>query len=119
MSAVVLIPGRGGRYTSEAFTSAVTGADTIDCSRCTGFAIQQTLVGSPAGTFILEETIDGTNWASLGSNVTVGNGTITKYEASNRPFGIVRINAASVTGLSASVTLTVNMVGSAIGSGLF
>jgi len=120
MSAWVLIPGNGGAYTSEAMSSTAVGADTLDVSRCTGIELQQILVGasSLAGTFKLQETVDGTNYADFGSAIAVSDAAITKFEAGNRPMHRIRINPALVTGLDSTHTLQVKIVGQAIGSGL-
>lgn len=118
MSAVLLIPGAGGRYTSENFTSTSTGADTIDCRRCTGLILQVAITGTTAGgTFQLQELLTGSTYADLGSPIVVAAG-ITKLEAANRPFGKVIINPANATGQDASNYFTVSMEGQAIGSGL-
>lgn len=118
MSAVLLIPGSGGRYTSENFTSAAVGADTIDCRRCTGLILQTVITGTTVGgTFQLEEQLTGSDWAPLGSPVVAVAG-ITKFEEANRPFGKVRIDTLLATGQDASNYFTVSMEGQAIGSGL-
>jgi hypothetical protein len=118
MSAILLIPGPGGKYTSEAISSATTGADTLGCTRCSGLDVQQILVGASSlgGNFQLEETVDGTNYVILGSTVNIADHQITKYEAASRPFGRIRINAANVTGLDSTHTLQLQILGSAFRS---
>lgn len=106
MAAKTLLPGFGGAYTTESIAGvAVTGgvgADTLDVSKCASFAAQVTaLTGSP--TIQLEQTIDGTNWANLGSAIAATVGTIAVFNATGGPFGRVRVR---VTGGSTAATLT-------------
>lgn len=117
---VLLVPGRGGRYTSEAFTSAGSvGADVIDVSHCTGVSVQNATSGGVGGTYSIEETIDGANWVTISATIAITDKLITRFEAANRPLSVWRINPANVTGLDATHTLTLTMMGGAIGSGLF
>lgn len=119
MGAVMLLPGGGARYTSEAFAAAGVGADEIDCSFCSELAVQQVIVGSPAGSYQLEERLTGSGgWAQLGSQIPVSvDGTITKFNLSQRPFGHIRINGSSITGLSANVTAQFILQGGRVAGG--
>ncbi len=111
MAAKLLLPGYGGMYTSEAFTSDNTaGVDTIDLSRCNSF-MTQVIHGSTAptaGNIQLEGSTNLTNWANLGTtNAVATNGGMVRYDITDGPFGVIRIKPASIdTG-----SVTVNIVG--------
>jgi hypothetical protein len=120
MGAVQLLPGGGARYTSEAFTSAKIGADEIDCSFCSELAVQQIVTGTTVGgNFQLEERLSGLDgWAQLGSAIAVGTtGTLTKFNATQRPFGHVRIDTTNVTGLDTNDTLQFRLQGGRVAGG--
>ena len=120
MSAVQLLPGGGARYSSETFTTAGIGADEIDCSFCSELAVQQIITGTTAGgTFQLEERLSTANgWAQLGSAIAVGsNGALTKFNATQRPFGHIRIDTTNVTGLDANDTIKFTLQGGRVAGG--
>src|SRR3990167_3766273 len=109
MSATSLQPGAGGEYTSESFSaSSTSSADTIDCSNCQGITVQVSSTGSPGGDIQLEETVNGSDWANLGSAIAVTDGTISRFESGDGPIGIIRINPAGITaGTAEAVTVTI------------
>lgn len=123
MSDWLLVPGRGGKHTSPtiiAVTAPAQDADgtafKLDMSRNDGVEIQLTATSGVAGTFQLEESVNGTQWANFGTAVTVTDGAITKYEAAARPFSLIRVNPTSVTGLDSTHSLVITFCGHAIGN---
>jgi hypothetical protein len=106
MAAKLLLPGYGGVYTSEEFTSSSTiGADTIDVSPCRGFLVQISMV-SGAGDIQLEQTANLSDWADLGSAISVAaDGAVTRFEDTDGPFGLLRIDATGITAGTVVVTL--------------
>ena len=118
----LLIPGRGGRATTPAASSAavMTDADAttyyLDCSRCTGISIQQVLVGaaSLAGTFQIKETVDGTNFAALGGPISIATAQIDKLEAATRPLGRIEFDLTNVTGIDSTHTVQLVIQGAVI-----
>lgn len=122
MAAVLLIPGRGGRYSSESFTSTAIAADTIDVSHCDHFLFQVLSTAGVAGTFAIEESDDGVSWTPLPSASAVpatNNVLYTSSATLGSVFALIRINPALLTGLDATHTLTVHILGGAVGTGLF
>jgi len=110
MADKLLLPGFGGSDT-DAFSESATTADsdTWDLSRCRRFTIQQEFTtGTPTGTFQPQMTFDGSNWASYQGAITVGDGTITSYDAqTDGAFGRLRIDPASIGGTTVSLTLKI------------
>jgi hypothetical protein len=106
MAAKLLLPGYGGAYTSEEFTASSTiGADTIDVSPCRGFLAQISMV-SGAGDIQLEQTANLSDWADLGTAISVGtDGAVTRFEDTDGPFGLLRIDATGITAGTVVVTL--------------
>lgn len=110
MAAKLLLPGEGGMYTSETFTSASStspGADTIDCSRCGQLKVGVEASVATAGTFTLQQRIGvSTSWSNFAttfSGTAVGN---VLYDITDGPFGVMRIKPA--TALDAgSATITI------------
>lgn len=105
MAAILLLPGQGGKYTSETF-SAISlnsvGADTIDMSRCSAFSVQlSSTTSNPA--VQLQWSHDLTNWVNLGSIVTSG----TLFDLTDGPFGAIRIGSAT----TAVTAFTVSIIG--------
>lgn len=100
MAAKLLLPGYGGKYTSESFSSTVAGVDTLDCSRCAQILVQ--IVhdsGTPAGTMQLTQTVDGTHFANLGSAIDVAtDGTYLIGDVTSGPYGIIQLSAAISSG---------------------
>jgi len=97
MAAKLLLPGLGGIYTSESFTSTTTGADTIDMSRCDSFAV--VCAGTGGGSIQVEQSFDMTTWASLGSAITLtSTGPTTLFDASDGPFGVIRLSPTVTAG---------------------
>ncbi len=118
MGAVMLLPGGGGRYLSEIFATAITGADEIDCSACSELAIQQIIVGSPSGTYQVEERLGGTGaWAPLGIGQNISaDGTINKFNSASRPFSHIRFNFSTAT-VDSSDTVQLKLQGGRVAGG--
>lgn len=119
---IELLPGGGGRYISEVFSSNGIGADEIDCQMCSELAIQQVATGSAAGgSFHLEERLTGIPnlpWTPLGSAVAIGpNGVVNKFNLTLRPFGHIRLNMSGVTGLDANNTVQLILQGGRVAGG--
>ena len=105
MAAKHIIPGYGGQYTSESLQGAI-GADTIDLSGVNELLVGVKAVsGTPTGTFQLEQSANGTSWAALGSAIAV-DAVTSRFSITSGPFGLCRINAASVATAPVIVTLT-------------
>ena len=85
-----LLPGYGSRYTSETITGAsggTVGADEIDTSRCSQFAVQIGTVTNAASSVVqVQQTFDGTNWASLGASTAMATGSILRFGAAAGPY---------------------------------
>jgi hypothetical protein len=101
MAAKLLLPGYGGRYVSDTvdLNSTEANVDTIDMSLCNEFTIQISHVsGTPAGTIQPQQSINGSDWADLGGTINVAtDGTATKYEATDGPFGLMRFNPTNIS----------------------
>ena len=100
MAARLLLPGIGGQYVSEVFTTTVAGADTLDATRCAQLAVQIIKTsGTPAGTIQLTQSFDGTKFANLGTAISVvTDGTIVVFDITDGPFGMLQIQAAVSAG---------------------
>ena len=107
MASKLLLPGFGGQYTSETFSGVSllsTGADTIDCSKCAQLAVGIITGGSATGvSILLQHTVDGTGWQTLGSAITAN--SVTLLDITDGPFLRVRIRG-SITAGTVYVTLT-------------
>jgi hypothetical protein len=97
----LLNPGFGGRQT---IVLAVNDdSDVFDMSRCDSFAAQLTAeTGSTSCQ--LEQSFDGVNWVSLGAALTVV-GTTLKFDITDGPHGLIRVNASGAGGTGGTVTL--------------
>lgn len=103
MAARLLLPGYGGRYTTETFDSnSAVGADTLDCSHLDSLGIQVDSSGI-AGTVDIEQTFNGTDWAVLVDNMVCADGTATRLDTTDGPFGLLRVNATDITSGTASL----------------
>ncbi len=98
MGAKNILPGFGGQYTSETFTSSDTiGADTLDLSKAHSWSVQLTSAGSPAGTIDIQQSFDGTNWAVLLDNMATTNGQTALFDPGDGPFGLIRFDVTDIT----------------------
>ena len=96
MAAKNLLPGMGGLYTSELFSTVSVNSistDTLDCSKCTQLSItlgDQTAQGT--GTVQVQQTFTGGNlWSNFGSAITIAStGPITLFDQTDGPIGVVR-----------------------------
>ncbi len=103
MAAKQLLPGFGNAYTSEAFTTTVVGADTIDASRCAQLALQVT--GTAAtGSIDLQQSFATGKWASIVPAFSVTDAATVLLPESSGPFGLLRFNS-NVTGGTCTVTI--------------
>jgi hypothetical protein len=101
MAAILLLPGFGGKYTSENFTSAsTTGADTIDTSHVGQLLIQvRKVTGTPNGTVQLQNSNDNVSWANYGNALNVAtDGTVTRVDLTAGPPGLLRFNCSIAAG---------------------
>ena len=106
MAAKHLLPGHGGKYTSETFTaSSGVGADTIDCTHCGSLAIQVSSSGSPGGNIDIRHSFNLDDYADLFLNIAVTDGTVLLADAAAGPFGILQIDATDVSAGSVTVTI--------------
>jgi len=112
MAARLLLPGYGGKYTSETITGSVAGqagADTLDVSLCSQFAVQVAAVTTPgASTFTVEHSLDGSNFAAVGSAIAIALGNIARFSLTSGPYGLIRLK---VTDAAAAVQVSFNVVG--------
>lgn len=105
MASRLLLPGIGGVYTSETFAATATGADTLDCSRCAQLMIIETGTGQAT---IQPQTSDSVSgpWQSLGSAITVtSNGSVTRYDVTDGPFGVLRLSVTIIAGSVGAVRI--------------
>lgn len=96
----LLLPGFGGKYTSPSYDlNSTVDDETIDCSRCASLAVQVIHdSGTPAGTVQLEQSLDGSHWASFGDTINVAsNGQMARIAIDDAPIGVIRINPASIS----------------------
>lgn len=123
MSAILLIPGRGGRYNSEIFTSTGIGADTIDHSRAGNILFWVFCSAGVAGTLAIEESLNGVTWGNspTASAIAVLNNAnyVIGTSGLGSTYSLLRINPANVTGLDSTHTFNVVFEGLQIGSPLF
>lgn len=97
MAAKLLLPGLGGKYTSESFAATATGADTIDMSRCASFAV--VCAGTGGGSVQLQQSFDMTTWSNFGSAITItSTGPTTLFEETDGPFGVLRLSVTVTAG---------------------
>lgn len=111
MARTSLLPGMGGRATlSLALTSGGAAAvtDELDCSRCAQIAAQVTTWTSGNLSVRWSQSIDGTNFAFLGTATVMVVGDIIRLPITSGPFGIMRL---SVTSSDTSATVTFTIVG--------
>lgn len=119
---VELLPGGGGRYISEVFSSAGIGLDEIDTQECSELAIQQLATGSaPGGSFQIEErltALPGLGWSPLGSALAIGPANaVNKFNMTVRPFSHIRLNMSGVSGLDANNTVQLILQGGRVAGG--
>lgn len=112
MAAKLILPGFGGAFTTVAVgsTDAIiqeAGSDlTLDMSHCTHFAIQvQSTAGTPVGTVQLTQTFSGVSQSNLGTTINVATDVATLFDATDGPFGQIRIDATAITGGSVKFTI--------------
>lgn len=111
MANKVLMPGFGGTQT-QVVAGGGTGPDQIDCVRIALLVFQTTAHTTDATTITIEETYDGTNWATLTTFSSTA-GTIKKLAQSSGPFGVIRVKADGTTGSN-----TITIVGLPLAFGL-
>ncbi len=109
MAAKLLIPGFGGKYESETFdASSTVGADTIDCHQADHLGVQVSSTGTPGGDIQLEQTFNGSDWEDFGSAMPATDGSIARFDPTDGPFGLLRIDATGITaGTAEAVTVTI------------
>lgn len=108
-----ILPGFGSRYTSEVITGAASpgavGADELDMSRCSQFAVQVSSVTNQASSVLqVEQSLDGVHWAALGATITTALGTISRFSMIGGPYALIRLK---VIDAAAAVLVTFTIVG--------
>lgn len=111
MSAILILPGLGGRYTTETLTaSATTANDTftflVDCD---GFVVQvEHVSGTPTGDVQLERDAGSGGYDDFGSAISIAtNHDITMFDESDGPFqGVWRIDATNITDGTVKIHVT-------------
>lgn len=115
MADVQILPSYGGAYVSETIAGVAAGtigADTIDTSRCSQFAVQVVAVTSAgSSTLQVQHTMDQTNgtplWADIGAALPIVSGAILRFAIGTGPYGRIRlkvIDAANSVQVKFSVT---------------
>lgn len=126
MARYLLLPGFGGRYdnTFNVTEGSNTDSDELDMSRCYQASVQiKTYAPVSATTLTLQpyQSFDGTNFAIYGSPVVLAAGSqlgaIIRWEATDGPLGIMKINASSAAGNSEVVALTLTFYGTPAATG--
>lgn len=126
MSRYLLQPGFGGRYdnTFNVTEGLNVDSDELDMSRCAQAAVQVKTYAPVSGTALTlqpYQSFDGTNFAIFGSPVVLAAGStvgsIIRFEPTDGPLGIIKINAASAAGNSEVVALTLTFYGTPIARG--
>lgn len=97
MSAILLLPGFGGKYTSEAIAGGGTGADVIDCSRASSLLFECTAHSGNATTITVQQSLDGVNWITL-TTFAASAGTTKALDPTKGPFGLIRFTVDGTTG---------------------
>lgn len=102
MAAKNLLPGFGGKYTSEAIAGGANGADVIDASKAATLAFQVTQKSGDSTTITVQQSLDGTNWATL-TTFSSTLGTYKPLAITAGPFGLIRLAANGTTGTNTIV----------------
>jgi hypothetical protein len=101
MAAKHLLPGFGGRQTITLLVN--DDSDIFDLSLCEAFAVQMTAETGSTSVQI-EQSFDGVNWVALGAAITVV-GTTQKYDITDKPHGLIRLNGTGAGGTGSVMTL--------------
>src|ERR1041385_5132252 len=99
MANIVIAPGYGSAYLSEAFTGTANGADILDLSHCGAFAIQVEQNAASTGTVKVQTTLNAgaasPKWADLGVALDVStDGATSRFPLTSGPFGACRLVSA-------------------------
>lgn len=98
MAAKSLLPGFGGKYTSEAIVGGATGLDTIDCSLVGELAFQVTGQAGDSTTVTVKQSFDGVHFGAF-TTFSSAVGTIKLMQTINAgPFGILQLSLNGTTG---------------------
>lgn len=98
MAARLLLPGYGGKYTSEAIAfGGAVGQDTIDCSRCAQLLFEVVSHTGDATGVTIQQSLDAVNWATLTTIASANTGTIKQLNVTAGPFGLIRIQITGGT----------------------
>jgi hypothetical protein len=104
----LLLPGVGGRDAQTITLTADSVAhnsDPYDMSRCSQFAVQVTTWAAGNLTLQVLQSVDGTSYATLGSNTTVVAGDIIRIDITSGPLCLIKFQLKS-TDTAANATLT-------------
>lgn len=106
MARFTLLPGMGGRATVE-MTATEAGAPSteFDTCRCSQLALQLTEREFPDNADITvqpQHSIDGENWADLGSPQELELGDIMRFDITDGPIGLFRWSATFAPDSSSS-----------------
>jgi hypothetical protein len=97
MANIALLPGIGGKYTSEAIAGGGTGADIVDATKCGGLIFQVKSKSGNSTTVTVKQSIDGTPSASLTTFATTA-GTVKQLAFTTGPFGLIQFSLDGSTG---------------------
>lgn len=120
MARYLLLPGFGGRYDNTFSVTEGSNADSdeMDMSRCASAAVQVKTYAPVTGTALTlqpYQSFDGTNFAVYGSPVVFAAGStlggVIRFDPTDGPLGIIKVNAASAAGNSEVVALTLTFYG--------
>ncbi len=100
---VNLLPGLGGQD-SDTFAGGATGPKVFDVTKVAALIFQVTARTADSTTITVEETTDGTHWATL-TTFSSTLATIKKLIFTAGPFALIRMKADGATG-SNTVSVT-------------
>lgn len=110
MAARLLLPGYGGKYTSEAIAFGGTGADIIDCSRTFQLLFEVVQHSGDAATVTVQTSLDPTFPGTPATLTTFSSalGTIKPIPgtAAVAPFGFIRFVMSAGTSGTTQIAVT-------------
>lgn len=98
MANPLLLPGIGGKYTSEAIAGGGTGADIIDASRAGGLIFQVKSKTGNSTTVTVKQGIEGSPGATLTTFSSTA-GTVKQLAFTTGPFALIQFSLDGSTGV--------------------